>query len=703
MRNPSKRLARWINEFGDHNLDIRYRKGSEAIVPNAISRRPDFKGEGPANAAFIGHMKYGMDENEWANHMTAFLRNGTEPPDTFREIIFEDADNFVVETTREHRKAPEDDDLLRKDPDGNRPYIPVEFRGDFLDRMHREYGHLGHPGLLGVVGPRAWWHTIDRDIREYTQYCEQCQCTQRPRAAQEREDPQTLIRKDMKIFERWAVDLIGILPTTNSGNKWIFTAVEYLTGWPIAVALKDAKAETLARVIHEEIAMHYGAPRELLSDNGPNFIGKVVTHYMNILKTKHRQTTPYHPRTNGKVENLNGTLGKILTKMLVNKPTVLWDQYLSQALFACRARVHVTSRKSPFFLLFGVHPRLPSDKDGPIPMDINIPADIHEERISRLIHARAIANEMLLAKAIKAMKLREDSMKYPHEFKEGDFALVRNEAKNKFESQWFGPFRIEKCTPLGTYRMTEPGGNVLKHLINGQRLVRANTAGRNVEKFWNSSKIQRQLRKTAKELKEMQSAAAVDEALAQEPSPPSFDEFASISAADWKKSYTSEEARKETEAARARDIAQMALQELLRQEGLDFESEVVEDGPEAQKTEVAEEPLRSNDIRGSPREIENIGIPAEEAAKNESNSTNADPGSEVAADVEDVEIQEPEESGRLSVPVETVGEGLHAPAPQETESRKRKRKETVTPEIERSRDLSKYGFRSRPKRSEKAH
>ena len=54
-------------------------------------------------------------------------------------------------------------------------------------------------------------------------------------------------------------------------------------------------------------------------------------------------------------------------------------------------------------------------------MDIDIPADIHEERISRLIHARAIANEMLLARAIKAMKMCEDRMKYPHEFKQGDF------------------------------------------------------------------------------------------------------------------------------------------------------------------------------------------------------------------------------------------------------------------------------------------
>ena len=41
---PSKRLAHWIAEFGTYDLDIQYRPGTEATVPDAISRRPDFIG-----------------------------------------------------------------------------------------------------------------------------------------------------------------------------------------------------------------------------------------------------------------------------------------------------------------------------------------------------------------------------------------------------------------------------------------------------------------------------------------------------------------------------------------------------------------------------------------------------------------------------------------------------------------------------------
>jgi hypothetical protein len=34
---PSNRLIRWIDEFQGYDLDIRYRRGSEAIVPDALS------------------------------------------------------------------------------------------------------------------------------------------------------------------------------------------------------------------------------------------------------------------------------------------------------------------------------------------------------------------------------------------------------------------------------------------------------------------------------------------------------------------------------------------------------------------------------------------------------------------------------------------------------------------------------------------
>ena len=94
MRNPSKRLARWLEEFGEYALDIRYRKGQENMIPDAISRRPDWMGKGPRDrAAIVATIRTAnTDEDDWADHMLAWIDEKVEPPEFCRKTIFEKAE-----------------------------------------------------------------------------------------------------------------------------------------------------------------------------------------------------------------------------------------------------------------------------------------------------------------------------------------------------------------------------------------------------------------------------------------------------------------------------------------------------------------------------------------------------------------------------------------------------------------------------------
>jgi hypothetical protein len=509
IKHPSARLTRWIDEFQMYDLDIRYRPGVKAIVPDTLSRRPDYL------TAITNREQRG--QIEYVEHMGKYLTDGTLPGDEFDELIKIEAKNFVLNDNRLYRKVSDD---------VSAPYVEWLFRGDFIQRMHNEYGHLSYRGLANLIETRAWWPTMARDIKTFVQSCPNCQIAQRQRSNQEREYAQLPTNQLIEPFQRWGIDLIGILPTTTNGNRWILTAIDYATGWPIAKALRDATEDAIAEFIFQEIYMHYGAPQEIFTDGGKNLWGGAVQQYLAKIKTIHKGTSPYHPRTNGKVESLNGVIGNMLTKMLLGKSTKLWDLYLDQALFAARIRTHATTKTSPFYLVYGKHPRLLGDPNVPLADDAAI-AD-NETRIQQVHTARQEATRATYERALQAKELRDDLVK-EHELSEGEWVLVRHENPQKFESKWFGPYQITERKALGTYRLQDPTGKELQALVHGNRLLKAHlNTYEELRKLWASPAAKDALRRTNKRVELVNSDThgtdLLDKLLIGDPIQPAIDQ-----------------------------------------------------------------------------------------------------------------------------------------------------------------------------------
>jgi hypothetical protein len=57
---------------------------------------------------------------------------------------------------------------------GEALYLEIPFRKDFLQQMHNECGHIGYPGLLSVIGIRAWWPMIRSNIKATACKCPNC-------------------------------------------------------------------------------------------------------------------------------------------------------------------------------------------------------------------------------------------------------------------------------------------------------------------------------------------------------------------------------------------------------------------------------------------------------------------------------------------------------------------------------------------------
>ena len=81
-----------------------------------------------------------------------------------------------------------------------------------------------------------------------------------------------------------------------------------------AFPILDQKAETVARVLVEEVICHHGAPERLLSDRGSNFSSELIAEVCRLLQIKKINTSGYHPQTDGLVEKFHQTLISMLSR-----------------------------------------------------------------------------------------------------------------------------------------------------------------------------------------------------------------------------------------------------------------------------------------------------------------------------------------------------------------------------------------------------
>ena len=85
-------------------------------------------------------------------------------------------------------------------------------------------------------------------------------------------------------FERIAMDIMGPLPKTGRGNKYILVVSDYFTKWPEAFALPDQSATTVPRILINDIYARYGMPYIPYFDQGANFDSTVIKEIGLILE-----------------------------------------------------------------------------------------------------------------------------------------------------------------------------------------------------------------------------------------------------------------------------------------------------------------------------------------------------------------------------------------------------------------------------------
>ncbi|KAK4511024.1 uncharacterized protein ATC70_012229 [Mucor velutinosus] len=474
--NPTPRLVRWIADYEAFSPNIEYKAGKDNQVADALSRKPDLlvdNGEDIPSLApeYLYAAWDQLSDTIKSDWPILYVNKNYEKmkSDVLRKRMEKEEDQFVVRQRTVYRLIKTEEGSVKQVK-----FIPFSDRADLVFKYHEAFGHAGIKTMLKMLTERYWWPGLRKDILDWLKTCTACQLNSR------RDHVHQDVMHPLQIpqaFDRWHLDFVGELPTTGNGNKWLLTAVDYLTNWPIARSVPVASTEAVADFIYEEIVMRFGCPSEIVTDRGANFTSGLVAAYTKRVGTNHKLTSAFHPRTNSKVEPYNGVIKQMLRKY-VNGAIHRWDDFVHAALWASRIRVHSTTGFSPYYLVYGREPRLPGDILRPyitkeMLLNKRTVADLTSRELELLGQHRAAAEFRLKAMG-EADKKRWDAKIKPTNFEIGDMVMLTHEGKFGLEPRYKGPYIVTKVFPdFGTYQLETVTGEPLQSLVHVDRLKAA--------------------------------------------------------------------------------------------------------------------------------------------------------------------------------------------------------------------------------------
>ncbi|RWR99623.1 gag-pol fusion protein-like protein [Dinothrombium tinctorium] len=281
-----------------------------------------------------------------------------------------------------------------------------------------------------------------KDIVKWVTSCSVCQKTKIYKRKSGKLEP---IRPGSRPFSRIGLDIIGMLPTTSRGNRFILVATCYLTKFAITKPVKHVTAKDVAEFLLHEVILRYSVFDEIISDNGVQFRSDIIRELNLLFNSHHKFTTPYKPSTAGLVERCNRQLIQLL-KSFTESTKCNWDVLLPFVTHIYNISFHSSTKFNPFYLVHGYEAKLPIDMY--IENEFkNVSKDDYVYQIAvNLQKSREIARKNI-EQSQKVYKSYYDKNKDSHEFNIGDKCLIKYPIKSaetgrKFSAEWIGPLTV---------------------------------------------------------------------------------------------------------------------------------------------------------------------------------------------------------------------------------------------------------------------
>ena len=470
--NLSRRQARWVETLEQYDFEIIYRPGASNVVADALSRRPDHETNDVSlqtlSPLSLNHVSTATmrgdliqrikdtyrDDEHFAPLVTAFERTA-DPRESrltvpqLRHYALRGGLLFLRDGERDRLCVPRDRGVLLK----------------LLESHHdaRTAGHLGFEKTYAALNQNFYWPAMTKMIRRYVASCSSCQRNKaRNHLAFGPLQPLPIPKRS---WEDVSMDLISGLPTTKDGHDAIVVIVDRLSKMAHFIPTNTTvTAPALAQLFFDHIFRLHGLPKSIVSDRDSRFTSLFWKALFRCLDTKLAMSSAYHPQTDGQTERTNRTLEQML-RNYVSARQDDWDKCLTSAEFAYNNAKQSSTQTTPFLLVYGQHPTLPTN--------FLINAEAHPGPSVRKATEMITEIRTLVKTARDNIRLAQehqaryaDQSRMHKTFQVGDSVLVSTEnfsrgqqLTTKFQKlrpRYTGPYRVVRVISPVNYQLDVP-------------------------------------------------------------------------------------------------------------------------------------------------------------------------------------------------------------------------------------------------------
>ncbi|GFN96940.1 Pol polyprotein [Plakobranchus ocellatus] len=253
----------------------------------------------------------------------------------------------------------EDQCLLRE----NRIVLLTALRRRLLAKAHE-----GHPGIVRMkrkLRQSYWWPGQDKNIENFVKHCAGCQLSDKSLAPAN--VSATSIPLPESPWQKVAIDVTGPFLIASQSSKFLVVLIDYKSKFPEILMASNVRSSTIIGWL-DEVFSRFGAPDELVSDNGPQFTSMEFTNFLQKYNIHHTLTAVYNRQENGCVERFNQYLTHGVQAFHASGEA--WASGIQALLRNYRATAASPQGRSPGEIMFHRPLRLP----------FQIPAAAHRAR-----------------------------------------------------------------------------------------------------------------------------------------------------------------------------------------------------------------------------------------------------------------------------------------------------------------------------------